>query len=120
MIERPAHTLHPDSTRKLVLADAGVEHAVEDVGEEVEEHHDDAAHHQAGKHDVDVLGLDPPCTKSSPMPCQENTTSTTKTPPRIAATSIATTVTSGTRALRRACRTVTLHLGRPLALAMRR
>jgi hypothetical protein len=30
-----------------------------DVGEEVEEHHDDAAHHQAGKHDVDVLGLDP-------------------------------------------------------------
>ena len=60
-----------------------------------------------------------PWTSRAPMPCQENTRSVMTAPPNTAPMSIATTVTSGIRALRRAWRVITRDRDSPLALASR-
>jgi hypothetical protein len=58
-------------------------------------------------------------TSMSPMPAQENTRSVRTAPPNSAPVSIATTVASGIRALRSACRTRTRPRDSPLARARR-
>ena len=56
---------------------------------------------------------------SLPMPLQPKTVSVTMAPEKMPAKSKAISVASGMRALRNACRTMTVRLFRPLARAVR-
>ncbi|MNC81355.1 hypothetical protein D3C75_1344620 [compost metagenome] len=62
---------------------------------------------------------DSPLMNSAPMPLQAKMRSVMIAPPNRAAMSSGTTVASGIRALRNACRVVTTRSERPLARAVR-
>src|SRR5512132_4006794 len=45
--------------RVSAIADPRVQHRIQNVCDEIEQHHDHACHHQPGQQDVDVVGGDP-------------------------------------------------------------
>src|ERR687897_3543917 len=111
---------HPATIRpELLVAYARVEHGVKEVGDQIEQHDEAAAHHQAGQHDVHVRCLDPLYEQfphAVPGEHLLDHDDTAKDSSRVYGHDRH----SGASEVRRACSTVTRHRASPLAFAIRR